>query len=1182
MAYPGAGEFLADMNWQQHQGMISMMSGAGRGGASDALAGGMLSRAGAVGQPLISGAMGLAGLDPMSLGMRAGMGAWNSGAGVLGAGLAGAGVMAGAGIVGAGAHFVGSQMYTGAQQQLGLNQGLRQNFNFMNRQGGMGFTSSQGYDIGSSIRGMTENFGPSGEVATFGELSRLATNMGRMGMSSNVRSVAEFKDKFKEMVTTLKKVATDMGSSLEEAQKFVESMRGSGIFRASDQLKMSAGTRLSAMAGGLAMSEVTGMANIGSQISRSVGGLGRQGAFAGMKTIEQIGLAQRVGALTDEDVYNATGLNGAEGRQALATSQLQQSARFLSGGRGRRFLASIADKNGQLNESSVMEYMMGGNVSTDRTMEMAHQNLEGTGRANFIRNEGRLRGAALERFGGLAQSLVYKQWLSQRGYDPTTMDDKSMLAFQRFSGMGRDEADTAIKQVNRMPEMMAEMRNAKGDMAYSDELNKYSKTVGVEGLKRRFDQARERVQGHLQQAGADIMEQGSDMVAQWFNRAMGVYEKRTVEGVDRAMRMMREGQSGAGAEIRRLTAGSSAIMGPGADRIGTLSNMKDLGGGGLSSAMRLASAAGSVDSAVATNEMNSMFRSGDNLAGFRRDFSNEFSSLSGKARADAILKFAADRDPTMRRKIAEATDENSRLRLAAGIEKAGGFGGESGIGKTLTAASLDINDTGQSGWRRALGIGTKGGETQTSINAAIGASMMGSEGDHAGMGMGDGLRTGLAATLLGPLGGLASMGKQALDYFGSHADNAAVGEFLTTETGRSRVAGIFSGKGSDFNAMQTRLAELNTKGAHGDLDRGEKAELTVIKNAQATRGLLEDLQKTGKSIDSLTDQDKKRLAQQASHTMGRDVTFEELLQGAQGIKGALDVNAQAAVRQMVERSTSDIKGMRDEMVAGGMASLRDDGSIAINADKRKALGDSSAGAAYDIAMGIAGTTYTGDTKKDAATLEGLSPQYAKLQQQVAGMSLEDKQKYARQLGGADPVGQMMATSAARQQRFDGLVKKTKGGAGSAEEVVGKLLGVDVGKELRGDLAGKNADEAASLLMAQQGVTGSMQGADSYRKSLSEAIQNARLGKSGLAADALAGAETGAQGTAVAKQLEKFRTDKMGPAEQSAKHLSTIAEGTDKMLVKLGEIATNTNKDKPPPDGPGATTPNTSVQPGGGK
>lgn len=518
-------------SWGQSH-MASMM---GSSQLSQNMMGGMMSQGMSTGMPLMSGAAGLLGLDPLSLGMKAGSMAWRGGAGVMGAGLAGMGAMAGIGVVGAGAAFAGGQMLSGAQQQMQLNRGLAQNFNFQNQQGGMGFTNRQGFQIGEDIRAMTHEFGGGGEVATFSELSRLAVNMGRMGMGQNVRTVREFKDKFKQMVDSIKTIATELGTSLEEAQKMMASMRQVGIFKPGQAVNAATAMRSTALGGGLSMSEVSGMMNIGSQISRSVGGLGAAGAMGGMRTIGQVGTAMQMGVISDEDIYNATGLSGAEGRQAFATNMMSRSANFLRGGRGRRFLASIAGRNGQLDEDAAMEYLTG-DVSTGRTMQLAGQNLGRTGRANFIRNEGRLRGAALEKFGGLAESMVYKGWLAERGWDPTQMDDRSKLAFQRFSGLGRDEADTALNMVSRLPEIVREQQNQRSMTHWGDAERQRMATSGVEGAKRKIEQLREGLQGKLQQAGADVLKSGSDMIESWVSQITGLYERQYTQEMDRAFR----------------------------------------------------------------------------------------------------------------------------------------------------------------------------------------------------------------------------------------------------------------------------------------------------------------------------------------------------------------------------------------------------------------------------------------------------------------------------------------------------------------------------------------------------------------------------------------------------------------------------------------------------------------------
>jgi hypothetical protein len=193
--------------------------------------------------------LGMMGLDPLSLGLRAGMGAWGSGAGVWGAGMAGMGV-AGAAAGGlALAGYAGNQIMAGAQQQQQLNTALRGSFNFMNPMTGQqGFSSGQMGQIGGMMRHMTHEFGPAGEVTSMSELTKLASNMGSMGMGNGVRDVQEFNRKFREMVQTAKTMATELGTSLQEAQQMMASMKGSGIFKAAVSLPSMVNRRTEAAA----------------------------------------------------------------------------------------------------------------------------------------------------------------------------------------------------------------------------------------------------------------------------------------------------------------------------------------------------------------------------------------------------------------------------------------------------------------------------------------------------------------------------------------------------------------------------------------------------------------------------------------------------------------------------------------------------------------------------------------------------------------------------------------------------------------------------------------------------------------------------------------------------------------------------------------------------------------------
>ena len=338
---------------------------------------------------------------------------------------------------------------------------------------------------------------------------------------------------------------------------------------------MAAGIRANNMAG-ISMEATGQLANAGSQIVRSIGGLGRSGAFAGMRTIQQVGAAVKTGALSEEDIYNATGLTGEQGQMAMAQNQLQSSAGFLRSGRGRYLLASLAGRNGQLNENALDEFM-GGGFGVGRTRQLAGQNLGQVGRANFLRNEGRLRGEVLNRVGGNVNTLALMGWAGERGVDISAMGDREMLFAQRMLGMGRDEMDVSVKQANAMGDMNTFMKRQGMDDTYLREQATVRKNVGLEGLKNTFNQFREHAQSNVQSYGAKAYQDMSNWVERQLNKLMGTYSVELDKKLDDAYSnyMASGGQDrGAAATIARSRQIMSMGFGGGATPAGF--------GGGLS------------------------------------------------------------------------------------------------------------------------------------------------------------------------------------------------------------------------------------------------------------------------------------------------------------------------------------------------------------------------------------------------------------------------------------------------------------------------------------------------------------------------------------------------------------------------------------------------------------------------
>lgn len=410
------------------------------------------------------------------------------------------------------------QVQYGAQQQQMLDSNLRQSFRHQNEMGGRGFSANQMAGIGADLRSQSMQRGPGGEQTSFDELGRLASNMGRMGMAEGVRGVKDFNEKFREMLSTVKTVATELSTSLEEAQKVMAAVKGSGVFK--NQAQFAGKIRAGATAGGLATSELSGMALIGSQISRSVGGTGAAGAGAGVESMTQLGSAIKAGVINEEDIYNSTGLSGAAGRRAFAQQGLGHEAQFYKGGLGRRMLASIAGKDGEIDEDSLQELMSGGG-GTAGTMARASKNLSGIGRANFVRNEGRLRGAAMEKMGMLGSAIQARDWMSERGMDINEDDDRSMLFFQRKFGMGRDQADSTIKMARNLDRIGLQRKSANQQDKYAREIERDSRMESGTELFKRAEMGRTSVQNTLRQVGADMYGDLSTGIGEMMGQATG-------------------------------------------------------------------------------------------------------------------------------------------------------------------------------------------------------------------------------------------------------------------------------------------------------------------------------------------------------------------------------------------------------------------------------------------------------------------------------------------------------------------------------------------------------------------------------------------------------------------------------------------------------------------------------------
>lgn len=1038
----------------------------------------------AIGGPMAMAGLSLAGLDPISLGLRAGMGASGMGMGLAGAGAVGLGAagLAGAGLMGV--QYAAGQMVQGAQQQQQLGQQLNSTFRFPNQIGTTGFTRGGVGDIGSMMRQMTTQQGGMGEMVGFEELGRLASNMGRMGMTQGVRDAKEFSTKFREMIKSVKEIATSMGTSLEEAQQVMVAMRGSGIFGAQSASTMSQRVRSSAFAGGMATSEVTGMMQVGSQISRMVGGRGAAGARGGLETITNIGVAQQMGIMSEEDIYNATGLTGAEGRRALATNQMQTSAQFLRGDLGRRFLASVAGKNGKLDSGSVEEMMSG--VGTGRTMSMAHSNLNKVGRANFIRNEGKLRGAALEQFGGLAPMIAMKGWLEERGMDVNEDSDRAMIFMQRKLGMGNDEAEMMLRQVRELPNIMRQRKASGEDDQFFQSRQRRLSQTGVEGIKRKFEKARADINASLQQVGADFSEGMEAAVEDTLNRITGTKAeeiRRDVTGGFRAA--MGGGSMGAGA--------ASSIFGLGG---GSLATRGALGGGGSFLSGYKSKATGQNDLSTFNTANGGMFGAGTDADRFSKagfgftggSLSEHLQTVSGISSAfktggegvtgmEGLQKFGA-------------ANRGAFTKAFATGDIGGGFGGLAAFGKMLGGLS-----GGGDIAKRFAGAGRV-------EQARMMAAMTGNSGARV-TGVAEQFQ---APELLGQYGasGFSSESASALSlgraFHGgqvNHGDEELTGKELMSDEFTGILKSVFSGN------QETRDAGM------ADLHNKLKEEKDKLKNLgffasksgsqqriQALQGAVYASELGALKASGASEEEIQAKAKQLARQYG-DESPEAVMRKAAAVQARGAVNEMTARNQALERFGGRAREGIDALRKGGLVTGTGD-DVHLDASTMTGIqgaGEGSAGRRVLQAMfaeqknlASGGVGATEDAKNLAASRIGSLS--AERRDALAGMSVSQMRELAQGLQGTagtgDIRGELMRVAGSGERLQKGGARSAisdlgismskdevsamlkKGGTGAlAQEVAGRLGGGD-NKDLIKDL-----ESMLKSVTGKKGVEGAL-------------------------------------------------------------------------------------------------------------
>ena len=1079
---------VGQQQWQPSQAVPTQQNYGSRAASSAA------GFASSMAAPAMTIGAGMMGLDPFSMAFKGGaMGMRMGGmAGMAGGAIGGFALASG----GAAAAMYGvNQGFTGVQQQQQLQQQLGETYRFRNQFGGQGFTQGGMQNIGSMMRGMTTQQGPMGESTSFEELGRLAQNMARMGMDQGVRNAKDFSDKFRQMVKTLKEVATTMGTSLEEAQKMMAGMKNVGVFKTADQARAFGLIKAGTDTGILSSSEMMSAGSIGSQISRSIGGTGKAGMNAGLKALSQIGTMQQMGLLTEEQIFNSTGLSGAEGRQALATQQLSSSGRFLGTARGRYFMASIAGKDGQLDPSDVMAYMQG-SVSVEETRKRAYSNLSGVGRANFIRNTGRLKGAALEQFGGSADAMALMGWMGERGINVNTDSDRAMLFLQRTLHKGRDEADQIVEQVRNMPQILRQQISNEQESKFSVSVKTAAAHQGLEAIKHKFAKVQSEMNASLQQTGADMVSslgRSADvMLGSLFGSKATFYQGNVLASSDIAAM---GGATGA-AEGRRKFGWGGGLGGMSSYLQSTVKASGAMNSFGLvSTGMASATNASKLQTGLET--LGSGVKLGLGQSEKQELQSAWFTAVKGDGQArvtslTSMLSGMGGNYAGIADKIKAAGPKEQGSIIAALMRDTGTSmdtrfqdpAANSGLltSKFVTAdQGLESMGAAISGHRASTG-GFMGGERRldgklSSVNMREAGYMGGAIGKDGApqMAASRTWKTSREAWIAAQ-SGMSSNIEQKLSH--------AAGEFLMSDTGKSLVGGTF-GTTEEQAASRTeaisRLAAISesSKGQGGGLSITERGEKDVLTAVMAT-GDLQALTKNGAKPTAA-----QALSIAKKHGFG---DTDMMLSAVSNLAAAHAQNGMAATRQLAiqagERAAVNISGItdKDALIKTGV------GGDYI----RKRM------EAEQLRISAKGKT---NPVEQATLLQKANDLEAESFTDLGKMSGKERQDFLTNAGGVSGTGWL--TAAAQQvQGISKMLSARGSDAGTRDKRIATSLGLNLTKEELKKVKGMDTKAAAAFIAEKSG--GLMSGGV---EELTQALDASRGGRTGEAATHLARVQT---------------------------------------------------------------------------
>lgn len=462
-----------------------------------------------------------------------------------------------------------NQVFQGMQQQYGVNRMLEQNFQFMRPGLGRGFTPVQQLQVGAGMRGIAS------ETPFLGmpELTQLMQQGAQMGQYSGIRDVQGVMRRTRELIKDWQTVATELNLTLQEAARVSNQLKQMGVFRSGQQAAAIQGLATTAAISGQSVQGLIQAGAMGAQAGHQLFGQGigvrRQAGAVMTTTMGMIGTAQQAGIISQEQLFEATGMTGEQGQAALGQRIAMESARFLKKGRGKVTMAAFVNPDTMQIDDAAVNRFMSGNMSISEIERRANQNKSKMGYVKWNANKARLGAEFSQETGGMGELALMRSWLGEGVMEDT---DRSRLILSRKTGFSQAEIEAIMPMMRELPMIQNRIRNetrmVEKQRAAAERWNQYGPQAQFERQKGKIRDAIvgpiDDLRGEMQRAFVEALDgaiqEGYEQNQQTVSEATRDLFARAARGDTQAEQQVRAGGTFAGSRRMELFKSGTALL----------------------------------------------------------------------------------------------------------------------------------------------------------------------------------------------------------------------------------------------------------------------------------------------------------------------------------------------------------------------------------------------------------------------------------------------------------------------------------------------------------------------------------------------------------------------------------------------------------------------------------------------